>query len=251
MNLGNVFQDAVDAALAVLYPTACRVCGAMIESWRDGVACAKCWDEIRVIGPQCAKCGLLLRRLPPHLEIDERECGLCEKFAFHYARACGPYEGPLRESVLWLKANPHVAPRLRESLLKAFETLNELEPVESLIPVPLHPTRQRERTFNQAEIIARALAARTGLRVDLASLVRVIRTEMHRAGMGTIDRARSLEKAFRVRAPRLVQNRAVMVVDDVMTTASTAHEVARTLLEAGAKSVSILTLARATNEFTQ
>jgi ComF family protein len=251
MSLRNLFRQTTDAALSMLFPTACRVCGAMIESWRDGVACRACWDEMKPIEPSCTKCGLLLRPLPLHIQIEDRRCGLCENFAFHYARACGPYQGALHESVLWLKSTPQIAPRLCDLLLKTFESLNEIEPVESLVPVPLHPSRQRERTFNQAEIIARALAGRTDLRVDPASLVRVKRTEMHRAGMGAIERARSLDKAFRVRARRLIENRAVMVVDDVMTTGSTADGVSRTLMEAGAKSVSILTLARATNEFTQ
>src|SRR5215510_15664531 len=105
----------------------------MIESWRDGVACASCWDECKPIEPCCAKCGLLLRPLPPHLEIEGRQCGRCENFAFRYARACGPYQGAVRESVLWLKATPHVAPRLGELLWNVFENLNRLEPVESLI----------------------------------------------------------------------------------------------------------------------
>src|SRR5262249_26729949 len=154
-------QRALDATLSILYPTACRVCGTMIESRRDGVACATCWSKIGPVEPACAKCGLLLRMLPSHIEeFDERRCGLCRDFAFTCARACGPYQGALRESVVWLKANPQVAPRLCELLRETFEGLNEIEPIESIIPVPLHPLRLTERTFNQAEIIARGLAAR-------------------------------------------------------------------------------------------
>ena len=68
----------------------------------------------------------------------------------------------------------------------------------------------------------------------------------HRAGMDASERARSLERAFRVRAPRLIAGRAILVVDDVMTTAATAHEIAVTLLDAGARAVSLMTLARVT-----
>jgi len=243
-----------DAILTMLYPTACRLCGTMIESWRNGVACDQCWQEAELkLQPAqcdlCAKCGLPLSVLPSYVTTDERRCGRCDELSFSRARACGVYEGAIRESVLWLKYRPQVAPRLRELLRRAFFDLNEKQEIESIIPVPLHPKRLAERTFNQAEIIAHELAAVSGLRVDAASLVRVRHTERHRAGMAARERARSLEKAFRVRAPRLVEGRAVLLVDDVMTTGSTTDAIARTLLGGGASAVHVLTLARAASEF--
>jgi ComF family protein len=240
-----------DAVLTVFYPTACRVCSAIIESWRDGIACAQCWEEIehtRIPEDYCVKCGLPLHSLPPHIKINERYCGHCDDFAFNYARACGPYEGALRESVLWLKTHPELCGRLRRILSETFTAAAELHAGESIIPVPLHPSRFVQRGFNQAEVIANALGAATGLRIDTASIIRVKHTARHRAGMGARERGRSLNRSFRIRAPRLIENRAVLVVDDVMTTGSTAHEVARTLLDGGARTVGILSLARAANE---
>lgn len=234
-----------DATLAMFYPLPCRVCGAMIASWRDGVACGVCWQEAETKpAALCAKCGLPLPSLPAHIQITERRCGRCDELAFAHARACGRYEGALRESVLWLKSHPQLAPRLRALLQETFRHAPALHTSESIIPVPLHPDRFAERTFNQAEVIAHALAAITGLRVDAASLARVKQTVRHRAGMDARERARSLAKAFRVRAPRLIANRTVLIVDDVMTTASTAQEIAATLLDGGARAVNVLTLAR-------
>jgi ComF family protein len=244
----NVFDNLRDAALATLYPTSCRVCDGMIESWRDGPACAKCWGEIEGsswLKDFCAKCGLPLQPLPASIPPSARRCGRCDDRAFACARACGPYEGALRESVLWLKANPQISHRLRRLLAATFESAAALHNSESIIPMPLHPSRLAERTYNQSEIIASALASSTGLRLDTASLVRVKQTEMHRAGMGVRERSASLHNAFRVRAPRLIENRIVLLIDDVMTTSSTAHESARTLLEGGARAVNVLTLARA------
>lgn len=237
-----------DATLATLYPLACRVCGAMIESWRDGVACADCWQEVESQPADfCAKCGLPLPSLPTHIQLAERHCGRCDDLAFAHARACGRYDGALRESVLWLKSHPQLAPRLRTLLQETFRAAPALHTSEAIIPVPLHPSRLAERTFNQAELIARALAAVTGLRVDTASLARVKQTVKHSVGMNARERARSLAEAFRVRAPRLIANRTVLLVDDVMTTASTTQEIAVTLLDGGARAVNVLTLARVTN----
>jgi ComF family protein len=181
--------------------------------------------------------------------MSERTCGRCDHLSFSVARACGVYEGALRESVLWLKRHPQIPDRLRGQLQATFFSLSEKQMVNSIIPVPLYSDRLTERTFNQAEIIARELATISGLRVDTASLVRARHTEKHRAGMAARERARSLEKAFRVRAPRLIQNKSVLLVDDVMTTGSTAHAVAQVLLNGGARSVNVLTLAHAASEF--
>lgn len=187
--------------------------------------------------------------LPPvSANPEERLCGRCDDLAFGFARACGIYEGALRESVLRLKSQPHIPARLRDLLKIAAANLHEKQPSESIVPVPLHRDRLAERTFNQAEIIADELAKFTRLPVDTASLIRAEHTEKHRAGMGARERARSLEKAFKVRAPRLIENKVVLLVDDVMTTGSTANEITRTLLNAGARAVNILTLARAASD---
>lgn len=227
----------------------------MIESWRDGVACNACWregeekiEQVRAQNDFCVKCGMPLPALPTLVFTAERRCGRCDELAFGFARACGIYEGALRESVLCMKFHPRLPSRLRAELQKAFSALNQKQPLESIIPVPLHADRLATRTFNQAEVIARELASLTGLRVDAASLVRARYTEKHRAGMAARERARSLEKAFRVRAPRLIQGKSVLLVDDVMTTGSTTHAIAEVLLAGGARSVSVLTLARAAGE---
>lgn len=252
--LERASSDLRDATLTVLFPIECRVCGAMVESWRDGAACADCWleveqriEQIRTEKTFCSKCGLPLS--PQSNQPDERRCGLCDDLAFSFARACGIYEGALRESVLRLKSQPHIHARLRDLLKTAAANLQEILPSESIIPVPLHADRLKERTFNQAEVIANELAKIIGLPVDTASLIRAEHTEKHRAGMGARERARSLEDAFRVRAPRLIENRIVLLVDDVMTTGSTANEIAQTLLNEGARAVNVLTLARAASEF--
>jgi len=241
----------------MLFPFECRVCGAMTEAWRDGVACTDCWQEverkierIQIEKNFCDKCGLPLQTLLQTNSLEDRRCGKCEEMAFSFARACGTYEGALRESVLRLKSQPHIFIRLRELLKATANNLQEKQPCESIIPVPLHPDRLADRKFNQAEIIAQELAKATGLPVDAASLIRAHHTEKHRAGMGARERARSLEKAFKVRAPRLIENKVVLLVDDVMTTGSTANEITQTLLNGGARSVNVLTLARAANVFT-
>ena len=161
------------------------------------------------------------------------------------ARSAGPHQGALRESVLWLKRHPRLARRAGDLLLATWEELPGREEIEAILPVPLHAEREKERGFNQAEVLARWLGREVGLPVEMTSLLRRHPTERHRLGMGRRERRRSLEGAFLVRAPRLVEGRSLLVVDDVMTTGTTALALGATLLNTGATSVRLLTLTRA------
>jgi ComF family protein len=112
-----------------------------------------------------------------------------------------------------------------------------------LVPVPLHPRRRRERGFNQAELLALALARGTGLEVSPGLLVRR-RDTSSQAGLSAASRRRNVTGAFAARhRPRLV-GRTLVLVDDVITTGATAAACARVLKQAGAAEVRLVTVAR-------
>lgn len=238
---------AREAMAVTLFPQACRVCGIMVGSWDDGVACRDCWRHIETILERtdpCVKCGLRLPKLPRGNPPEGRRCGACETLAFVSARSCGPHEGALRESVLWLKKYPWISPGLQKLIERTCREIPAGGSLDSILPVPLHATRLAERSFNQAEVVARVVASLTGLPLDTLSLIRTKQTERHRLGMGAAERSRSLARAFAVRAPRLIADRRLLLVDDVLTTGCTADEIARTLLAHGAREIHLLTVSR-------
>ena len=171
-------------------------------------------------------------------------CGRCDDECFDSARACGFYEGALRASILQLKRDPHVASHLARLMLQA-QQREPLSIANLIIPVPLHPERERERGFNQALLLACELSCLSGLPLDEHAMVRRIHTERHRAGMDAKARRQSVAKAFAVRHPKLIGGHRVLLVDDVFTTGATVSACAAALKEAGAEEVSVLTLARA------
>jgi ComF family protein len=121
------------------------------------------------------------------------------------------------------------------------------EPIDSanlIIPIPLHPSRERERGFNQATLLARELARLSRLPIDEHSVVRRIHTERHRAGMDSIARRKSVAGAFALRRRDRIVGRRVLLIDDVFTTGATVSVCAAVLREAGAEEVFVLTLAR-------
>jgi|SRR5215831_4614688 len=247
MKLISVASQAFDATLALVYPQPCAVCGASVESRHDGVACGRCWDQAPLFqGDEtlCWKCGAPAAAV---VNDDQREavrCGRCDDDSFTYARACGLYEGALRSAILDLKRRPHITRRLTETMCAALRQA-PLRDAEVLIPVPLHAARERERGFNQALVLAQALAQISRLTLDEYSLVRKSQTKMHRAGMDAKARRQSLAGAFLVRHQESIRDKRVMLIDDVFTTGATASACAAELQAAGADKVFVLTLARA------
>jgi ComF family protein len=246
MALANTANLLCDSLLALVYPQPCAVCGNGVESRADGVACEKCWRQTRLFtGTEtlCWKCGLPSRGTVAEEKREQVRCRRCDDDAFTAARACGIYEGALRASVLSLKREQNIGKRLGR-LMVATQQKYPLSEATRIIPVPLHPEREKERGFNQAAIIARALSEATALPLDEVSLVRTQHTNRHRAGMDWKGRRDTVAEAFRVVYPALIAGERVLLIDDVFTTGATVSSCAKTLRDAGAADVFVLTIAR-------
>lgn len=256
--LFRALRKTRDGLLGLSYPAECRVCGEAIESWDDGVACRACWEDPTITeiirNPICSKCGAPTRlpesfsHVPTDPGQDRREdfktCRRCGGLPFSAARSCGIYSGALEANILFLKSHPHLCRRMRHLINRTFSAQRDALESDLIIPVPLHSSRERSRGFNQAKMIARVISRRFDLPLDDGSLVRARPTERHRAGLDALDRAESVAGAFSVARQRLIERASILVVDDVMTTGSTISAVTVTLLEAGAKRVCVLTVAR-------
>lgn len=234
-----------DAVLTLVFPQGCKLCGASVETLANGAACALCWSKTRIFDfgeTLCQKCGRLLEHAGAHGL--ETRCHHCDLDYYRAARAVGVYERALRLTVLELKEKPVVPPKLSELLAQAFMQF-PLNQATKIIPVPLHPKRQRERGFNQAAVIAQNLSKRTGKPVLENCLIREIYTAQHRVAMDERARRESVEKAFVVKQLRLIENQKILLVDDVLTSGATASACAKVLTENGASEVFVLTIARA------
>lgn len=236
-----------DALLTVAYPQVCRVCGGSVEERALGVACAACWQATRIFtGAEtiCWKCGALLPGIEQPVEIrHEVRCHRCDSQSFAAARAVGAYENALRASVLESKRRPHVGSFLTQ-LLVAAANREPLCEATRIIPVPLHEKRANERGFNQASVIAEALAKALKLPVDETTLTRIRGSEKYRTGLDPKGRRDTVTNAFTVRYPRLVEDESILLVDDVFTTGATVNACAEALIKANARAVFVLTIAR-------
>lgn len=237
----------IDGLLTLVYPQACAICQGCVSSRKLGIVCADCWQATRLFNEQetvCWKCGgPSLGTCAPEKRMTVR-CRRCDNDWFTFARACGAYAGALQAAVLALKREPNVSQQLL-NLLAEVQRRPPLDQATLVIPVPLHPEREKQRGFNQAAVIGRQLARRLQLPFADCVLIRTTHSERHRAGMDAIARRASVANAFAVSYPQLVRAEKILLVDDVFTTGATVSACAEALLAADAAAVFVLTIARA------
>ena len=236
-----------DSLLAVVFPQTCAVCTDLVAARADGIACGNCRARIKLFQEDdslCWKCGAPSRGQISFEQKESVRCQRCSLDRFTAARACGVYEGALRASVLLLKREPFVSARLIRLLSDVFARA-PLNAATIIVPVPLHGERIKARGFNQAAVLAQKLSRSAHLPLNDTSLVRILHTERHRAGMDAKGRRDTVVNAFQVLNPRVMEGERVLLIDDVFTTGATASACARALFEAGAAEVLVLTLARA------
>jgi ComF family protein len=234
------------AALDLLFPAVCPVCEQALGRDRRDPLCGACWNALpRIAPPWCDRCGLPFPGLAP--VGDGGSAGQCQHCrtsepAWDWARAAGVYDGALRDAIHAFKfgrtrtmARP-LAHLVAEQLLPALPT-----GIDALVPVPLAHARQRERGFNQAELLAERLAQPIGAPVQRSWLYRT-RTTAPQTDLTAAERRANVRGAFA--AHRRVRAGHAVVVDDVFTTGATVAECARALRAAGVSRVGVLAVAR-------
>ena len=228
----------------LVLPPRCPGCRVIVAD--DGRFCLDCWQQLRFItAPLCARCGAPFE----HDLGPAAECGQClaQPPRFTTARAALVYGGPARTVLLALKHGDrqHLARVMAPHMLRAAGEM--LDPDVVLVPVPLHRGRLWRRGFNQAALLAQALARLSGAPVAVDALQRVKPTPTSQ-GMGRKARAANVRGAFRVADRDRIRGARVVLVDDVLTTGATADACARLLRRSGAREVHVLTFARVVRE---
>ncbi len=222
-----VLQKTKEIALDVLFPPVCLICAAWTGD-KEKPLCTECLSKIEV--ENTLTCPICRARMAENVKM-------CHPNAPFRLAAATRYENEIVRTLIYeLKFGKKTAAgrALADILAVYLKSLSINLSTFSIIPISIHPSRRRERTFNQAEVIAENLAEKNGLPLIKNALMRVKATKAQAEIKDLERRKKNLEGSFAVPHPALVQNKNIILVDDVFTSGATVSEAVRTLKEADA-----------------
>ncbi len=242
-HLNHAGRELLHGVLNLVYPGSCAVCGAFASPERPNL-CDACrtalTSDVAAVCPRCAG------TVGPHVHLADG-CTHCRGDVFQFERVLrfGYYDGLLRDVILRMK-HAHgemlaevVGELWAEHLRLALEAVG----ADVVIPVPLHWWRRLKRGYNQSTALARVLAANLGIPCK-ARWLRRVRYTPRQTDLSHTDRRANVQRAFGTSGWAGLKGKTVLLVDDVLTTGTTASEAARALREAGASRVVVAVLAR-------
>ncbi|HET9146826.1 MAG TPA: ComF family protein [Acetobacteraceae bacterium] len=241
--LGRALRVCIDTAL----PPHCLACAAEVGA--DGQLCPDCFSATAFISPPfCSRCGMALPGIMARQAVPVCESCAIDPPRFRAGRAALLYDEMAKRLILPFKYSDRPEAALGLARLMARPGAELLRRADIIVPVPLHRARLRERGYNQAALLARALGRIAGKPVSVDALRRPKRTRPLNE-MGRDARRQALEGAIAIRPDRTgrIAGASVLLVDDVMTSGATATACAEALLSAGAAAVDVLALARVTD----
>jgi ComF family protein len=236
--LGQLARDVVD----FVYPGRCAACAADCDGY--AIVCHSCAAKLDHLAgqPACARCAApVVSKGAP--------CPWCRGtgiYPFKTIVRLGRFDEPLKEIVHAMKYHRRwgLAEKMAERMAEEERVIELMKNADVLVPVPLHWSRHIARSYNQADLLAVALASRFGKKLS-RPVRRLRKTASQTALHSRAAREENVKGAFAARKSRGIRGKRVVVVDDVMTTAATIQAVARAIVKLEPESLSALVIAAA------
>jgi ComF family protein len=241
--LSNIVNKYFFSLLNLIFPSRCIGC----KKREENLLCEDCIRKIDFLTPPyCKICG----KKAKGIVLENSICGECRTVNnyFEYARAAGEYRDLLKKAIHFFKYRKK--DRLKIPLgkilveyLKNCDIKEYFYECDLIIPVPLHPKRLKERSFNQAQLLAEILGEELKIPVISDNLIRVKETSSQ-INLNKKEREENVRGAFSLKEKENIKGKNILLIDDVYTTGSTVRECAKILKKFGAKKINVLTLAK-------
>jgi ComF family protein len=236
--------DLKDDLLDFVYPQTCPICRKPLKREEKDV-CEECWRALALLpSPYCPYCKSFLE---DEDEVANHRCAYLskpEERRILAVRSLGTFDDHYQKLVHRLKYDKKIqlGKRLAQKLGESMSEDKEFAGCDMVIPVPLHRARERERGFNQSEVLAEGISRAIGISLAKSILKRKRNTK-DQTYLNAQQRAENVKGAFVVAQPERINGKKIIIVDDVMTTGATLNECASALLNSGAESILAATVA--------
>lgn len=249
MNYRKILYEYIDTFLNFIYPRNiyCILCNSPIDRDEEYSICGDCKEKLELIyGRTCAKCGKPLDDL---YSIDRCHDCINNSQFFNRAVSCLEYDDLAKKIIYDLKYHKkrYISYHISEIMYDRLK-IEGVDSFDMIIPVPLHAAKERERGFNQTYLIGKYLSKMTEKEVNNKTLVRVKNT-ITQNKLSREERRKNLKNAFEVINKENIDEKSILLIDDIFTTGSTVNECSRILLENGATDVYVATLATGRNNY--
>ncbi len=211
----------IETILNSIYPNVCGFCGDINK------------ENI------CTECGKKIEKYKI-LRIEKSTSKYIEKQCFIYK-----YEGEIREAILKFKfqEEAYLYKTFTKIILDNLEVCEYIKTFDIIIPVPIHRKRRLERGYNQSELIANEISKQLRTNIERNILIK-IRNNPKQSTLKLEERKSNVKNAYDLREKQKIEDKKILLIDDIFTTGNTVNECAKKLKEAGASKVSVLTIAR-------
>lgn len=243
MRIVQVAKEYTEAFLELIYPskTICYICGGSLDKEAKYSVCFRCYNALPFIPDHCcSKCAIPLRMIE-----DGPTCEVCKDSKYYFNRALSvvKYEKDIKDLIYKFKYSNHTYLARTMGAMMADKLRQEGIKIDIIIPIPLYKGKEKERGFNQARLLGKYIGRDLNVPLNIDTLLRIKNTKvMH--NLSKSQRQENVRDAFKVVENGVIVNKDILLVDDIFTTGATVNICSKLLMEAGAKSVTVLTFAK-------
>lgn len=212
-------KKALIFLLQILYPKQCLICGKLEQD----TICSKCYNTLKI-----------------EAKVEQYKNKTFNKHLYIFK-----YEGKIRNLIIDYKFNdkPYLNELFAKIILKNAKICRKIKKYDIIIPVPIHKKRKNERGYNQSELIARKLAKNLNVELVTDSLIKQKNT-LPQSTLSKKQREENVKTVYKIQNKQKIENKKIILLDDIYTTGATAEECSKILKQNGAKEILVLTIAK-------